>query len=632
MDYTIDKFYGINTSVKDKKTLRPGTSPDSLNWLTSKFKDSIELRRGYKRLGTDEVTGIGRVSGLGVATGYDGKQVVWYSHDRKVKYYDPETDNTVEVGTNLIPAVASGEDVWMREYQNLAGAFLYFGSENSGIYKIPVAHPGSAVDQAVNNFRFGAFHFGLNRTFAGQRNGIVSGNNDRTGLYLSFIDKDQLSDFTAITGEAYGTGDGTEVTFAHTLDAAGAPKTVMYITVTDGTETFKDDRNGNLIGDAGGTGTVNYATGAVSVTFAAAVTNSQAITVGYYHETATSEGILDFSGGANGQGKSFRQDNGGGDFMAAFNINTTNYCFHKNKTWQFQSSLDDTESTNLEYRNVGIPYERAAHQTPDGIVFADISNPSEPKYRKMKVLAGTDIQTIEPVAISDGLDLSPFGHDKCVVYRWGDFEIFSVQSKTLGTLDDYNSVTWVYNTVAKTWDKLDYFVACLAELNGQLIAGDSISNNAYVLFSGLDEDGDTIKNYWTSSELNLDTENLKTCRRMVVDGLIQPNQELEVQVSYDGGVFSTVFTIDGSADYVDQGIEIAVGAQTVGGAVLGGGSSGGGTYTASPYEVDFKLNSDRFTHIACRVRAIDIGYVSVNSITFKDIRKKGKKSLAKRTQ
>jgi len=65
----------------------------------------------------------------------------------------------------------------------------------------------------------------------------------------------------------------------------------MYISVTDGTETFKDDRNGNMVGDLGGTGTVNYATGAVSVTFVTAPTNSQAITTTYYWEDSTSTGI-----------------------------------------------------------------------------------------------------------------------------------------------------------------------------------------------------------------------------------------------------------------------------------------------------------------------------------------------------
>ena len=628
MDYKIDQFFGLNTAIRDKKTLKPGTSPDSLNWVTSKFRDSIELRRGYTRLGTTEVVGAGEVTGLGVGVGYDGVERLWFSHGRKVKYYDVATDDNVEVGTDLLPAAAASDQVWMRAYQALAGSFIYIGSANSSVYKIPVANPGSAVDQVVNNYRWGAFNIGQNRSFAGQRNGTVAGNNDETGLYLSYIDKDQLSDFTQVTGEVVGTGDGTEVTFTDTLSVVGAGKTLMYIAVTDGTESFIDDRNGNLEGSAGGTGTINYATGAISVTFAAAVTNLQNITASYYHETATATGILDFTGGLNGQGKSFRQDNGGGNLMAIFNISTTNYCFHRSKTWQFQSTLDDTQSTNLEYRSVGIPNSRAAHQTPDGIILADLANPNEPKYRKMKVLQGTDINTIEPMSFSDALDLSPYGHGKCVAYRWGDYEIFAVQKKTLGIVDAFNSVTFIFNTVSQTWDKLNYYVSCLVEYNGLLIAGDSISNNAYILFSGFDEDGDVIENYWTTSDLDLDTENLKTCRRMVIDGLIQTEQSIGIEISTNGGAFVNVFTIKGNADYVDSGIDVSIGAPTIGSTVVGGG----GDSSASPYEVDFKLNTDRFTHIRVRAVALGVGYASINSIIFKDIRDKGRKNLPTRTR
>ena len=178
----------------------------------------------------------------------------------------------------------------------------------------------------------------------------------------------------------------------------------MYVTISNAVETFKDDRNGNLVGSAGGTGTINYATGAYSVTFA--VVSATSVTANYYHETATTAGILDFTGSGVGQGKSFRQDNGGGNLMAIYNINTINYCLHLLKTWQFNSALDDTTSTNLEYRNVGISNPRGAYQTPDGILLADLALPNEPKYRKMKVLQGTDITTIEPQSISDALDLS----------------------------------------------------------------------------------------------------------------------------------------------------------------------------------------------------------------------------------
>lgn len=626
-DYTINQFLGLNTAVKDIKTLKPGVSPDSLNWLTGKERDHIELRRGYARLGLTEVTGNGKVTGLGVGIRYDGTEIPFYTHGRKVKYYDAATDDYVEVSTNLLPSAADGEDVWITPYQNLAGSFVYLGSPNAGIFKIPVSNPGSAVDQSVSSYRFAVFKLSQGRAFAGQRYGTTAGNRDLTGLYLSYIDKALLSSFTQVTGESYGTGDGTTTTFAHTLAAISAPKTAMYISVTDGVETFTDDRNGNMVGSAGGTGTVNYATGAVSVTFAAAPANLAAITCSYYHETSTSTGILDFSGSTNGQGKSFRQDDGGGNIMAIWPIGNVEYCFHSLKTWQLTTALDDTGSTNLHYRSVGIPYSRAAWPTPEGIIFADLSRPADPKLRRLQVLQGTTNTTIEPLPISDALDLSSYDFDYCVAYRWGDYEIFCVQEKVSGVSNTFNSRMFVRNVVSGSWDTLDYYASCLSVYQGTLIAGDSISNNVNTLFSGYDEAGDVIANYWTSSDLDLRTKHLKTCRRLVVDGLIQADQSFKVQVSYDGGTFTDVYTVTGTGSYVDSGINTYIGAPTTGSKVLGGG----GEATAHPFQIDLPLNSDKFTHVRVRFEALGIGYVAINYFTFKDIRDKGRKALPART-
>ena len=68
--------------------------------------------------------------------------------------------------------------------------------------------------------------------------------------------------------ETLGTGDGTAVTFTGTV--ANHPIHPGSLSCTDGTETFSDDGHGTLTGSAGGSGTVNYKTGAISLTFAAA--------------------------------------------------------------------------------------------------------------------------------------------------------------------------------------------------------------------------------------------------------------------------------------------------------------------------------------------------------------------------
>lgn len=621
-DFTVTQFPGMNTAIPDLYTLKKGVSPDSLNWVTGKFGDSISLRRGQALLGQTRQTGAGKVTGLGVGIRYDGVQVPFYSHGRKVKYYDITTDDTIEIGSNLLPAGADGEDVWFAPYQNLGGSFIYYGSPNSSIYKTPVANPGNAVDQTVTDYRFGVAKISQNRMFAGQRKGTSSANFDRTGLYLSYVDKALLSSYTQTTGENVGTGDGVQVTFTDTLADVTGKKTAMYIQATDTVETFIDDRNGNLIGSLGGTGTINYATGAISLTFNTAPANSQAITCSYYTEDSTSTGILDFSGSSFGQGAVYRQDDGGGSLMSIWAINNVEYCFHLLRTWQLTTATSASDvSTNLPYRNVGIPYSRSAYPTPDGIVFADLSHPTEPKFRRLQIAPNTNNLTIEPLSISDAINLTGHAFDYCVAFLWGEYEVFCVQEKINGTANTYNSIMYLRNIYSKAWDRVNFYASCLAEYNGTLIAGDPISNNIFTLFSGFDDDGDPIVNYWTDGDMNLGTDNLKVVHRMVVSGLIQTEQNLEVWLSFDGGSFVKYFTIEGDGEYVDQGTNTSIGSQTVGSQTVGGGAE----VTAHPFEVDFPIHSDRFNTVRVKFVATDIGAVQVNEYTYKDIRDKGRR-------
>ncbi len=86
---------------------------------------------------------------------------------------------------------------------------------------------------------------------------------------------------------AMGTGDGTDKTFAGVLPHPVEPGTVI---VSDGVETFSDDGFGHLTGSAGGTGSVNYLSGAVSVAFNAAPANAAPVEAQSYPRLA---GVLD---------------------------------------------------------------------------------------------------------------------------------------------------------------------------------------------------------------------------------------------------------------------------------------------------------------------------------------------------
>lgn len=69
----------------------------------------------------------------------------------------------------------------------------------------------------------------------------------------------------SITGEVLAAGDGTTLTFTGAL--AQPPLVRFAHTITDGVESFEDNGDGTLAGNFGGYGTLDYATGAYSLTF-----------------------------------------------------------------------------------------------------------------------------------------------------------------------------------------------------------------------------------------------------------------------------------------------------------------------------------------------------------------------------
>lgn len=675
--------------------IESGAASDSLNWMS--LGDHIELRRGQTIMGSN-IDGLGKISGLFVAERFDSTEVVFRAYDRKIQYYDTVTEDWIEsTTTDILPAAASGEDVSFDKYHSLAGAFAYFSSKNSSIYKIPVANPGSVVDLSSNSHR-GKIKIKQNRMFLWDRKDTAGGF-DTTGLYGSYIDKDELSDYTAVLAEntagagttwagtlafknpvvamtiatpavfsisAHKLRAGDPVVFSttgslptgitagttyyvitagltanefqlsttlggtainttggesgvHTIFAS--KRTCMYVsikgTVSGNEEIFRDDRNGGLISNLGSTGTINYATGAYSVTFSGAVTGTP--TADYYWEDSTAEGIADFTKATPrvaAQGFTFRQDDGGADFQNIYSIGSDEYCMHTRKTWRLYLSSDDTQATNLIYRNnVGLPYWRAGIETGDGIFFVDAPDSSEPYVRVLEPnQLGTDVI---PLSLSDAIDLRDYRFDACVVQEWGNYIAVACRHKS----STVNNAFFLYNRLWKLWDRFDFRVSTMDVYNGELIAGDSASKNVFKLFSGLTDEDTEIPNYWISGKDDLKMEGVKVSNIFEVGGLIQPDQELEIHLSFGNASFIKVATIDGDGPYVDQGQNVNVGSNTLGSEEVGGGGDG---IEAHPYRRQFRINTQRFEDVRVKFVATKVGYVSVSRYGFKDVRAKGK--------
>lgn len=608
--------YGIVDSV-EPQSIPLGSLESSLNFLTK--GDKMELRRGYFRLGATDA-GAGAVTGLhvGVKLGSAGTQIPFRTRARKIEYYDSVTDDWIEIGTNTLPAGASGEDVEFASYDSQAGAQVFLSSPNSSIYKIMTANPGSITDLLSTIYR-GYIRIKQSRMFLWNRKGASgSGAHDEQNPYMSYIDNRQ---YTTVTAEATTSLSGTLA-----FKAAGAKRTCfgVILTITASGEIYTDNRDGTLTGSAGGTGTINYTTGAYTVT------NAGVGTVDYQWEDSTNQGLADFSFSSPtrtaGQGNVLLQGDGG-PLMGVESYGNVEYCLHLLKTYALTLGSDDTTATNLIFRDAeGVPNHRAVKGTSLGVFYVNNVNEQEPRIKQLVLQKFST--AVDGVIISRNIDLADYSFSNAWIGEWGDY--IMVGCATIGS--DTNNRVLLYNKIWKSWDVVDYFADCYAIYDGALLLGDSVTGNVYTAFSGTDDDGAVVAGQMTMNIWDLDEEEyLKKVKKLHVEGEIGPSQVIDVKVSTDRGPFVTVGQIKGSGAYVDKGQRVDVGSLTLGRGEVGGGTSG---IEAYHYFREISLRLDRFENIQFKFEtgldadndnAEGIGYFSVSLVRPSDIRIKSEK-------
>jgi len=616
-DYIIDSFLPGYVTKFEAESVKPGAITDGLNWLVK--GDKVELRRGQKLIGID--AGIGKITGMGVARKIDGTDIMFKTRARKIEYYDEATSDWIENGSDVLPLAASGEDISVEPYSGMAGYAVYLSSPNSSIYKIMIYNPGDLIDFVSTDFR-GKIKIRNGGLFVWDKLG-GQGQVDKTGVHRSNLDKDEYSGYTLVSGENIGTGDGLEKTFNDVLafKAAGAKRSCFGITATDGTETFTDNFDGTLTGSLGGTGTINYTNGAISVTFNSAPAGSQAITCDHYWADDTSDSLIDFSYTAvrvAGEGFQVRQDDGGGPMQNLGEYNGVYYCLHLKRTWALTVSADDATASNLPYRNkVGIPYWLAMAETGEGIYYVDCSDDNDVRIRILTL--GSYSTEVIPKSISDLIDLSGYEFDKAVIKEFGDYINVACRRKN----STENDRMFVYDRNLKLWNPpTDYQANRLAIYNGALVAGDSTTNNVYELFSGWDDDDSLIDNFITFNNTNCGAEGTKKAHKFLVRGEIDKDQFYKIYASFDDEDFVEIGEIRGDGEYVNSGINVSVGASTIGKHSIGGGND---EVYAHPYEREFTYHTDLFEKVKIKFTAQGIGYCGISRFGFKDIRYKSRK-------
>ena len=141
----------------------------------------------------------------------------------------------------------------------------------------------------------GSYTFGVERASTGLHGPVIRTDEITAGvgeypagLLMAKAADGKAIPYEEIAAEALGAGDGAVTAFTELL--ASAPAMPGSVTVTDGVETFSDTGYGRLVGDAGGSGWVDYKAGQVSVEFATAPANEAPVTADYARAL---QGVLD---------------------------------------------------------------------------------------------------------------------------------------------------------------------------------------------------------------------------------------------------------------------------------------------------------------------------------------------------
>lgn len=603
--YTVQSYTHGTQNMLPAEVIDKDAASASINWIT--VDGHIELTRGRALVGQDGTSG--GIFGDIIASKKDGTHVRFRKTNTKIQYFD---------GTNwqdIITGLTAGADYTFSNYISLAGSYVY-ASGVDGLYKIATANPASYKSMYVDGRNHKGFTI-INdqRMFLWNRS---DGTPDKTALYMSKIDP-QGTNYTTVTGEVLGTGDGVQTTFTATLAQCTGTRFVFGISITTNpaTVTSLDNYSGVITG-TGVTGTINYATGAISLTFTTAPAALSQILASYFYEDSNTNGLTDFRYSTTrlaGEGDIISQEYLGEPIQNVLVFEGKYYSIKQTCAYELDLTNDDTNATNLVYRkDVGIPSMRAATSTSKGIVYMNTANPDKPILSLLQRNPVGD--NLEPINITPLFKWEDYNFDKCCIDTYG--ENIVVMARSLNA--DANDKLFLVNTGQQySVDTINYGGNTVTKDAGVLYIGDSLSDTTYEVFSGFDDLGaQLIDNSWEGKAETYSITNLKRHRFLRFSGLIDVDQALQVYESYDNDDYQLVGTIRGDQSYVDNTASFAIGTYGLGTQTLGGGQNNTLAYR---YMCEIRTKTPKFRSRKLKLVSVGVGYLSVEWSTDFDILK-----------
>lgn len=577
-------FNAQGNSVFYIKYYKHATDNAYTNYFNNNFKIVADIK-------TENQGEVGQINSLWAGYTTKGERVIYRKTADKLQYLNGTDWEDILTGLTDTEFSCSN-------YSSLAGAFTLFNGED-GFYLINNANPGSAIDiyNSAKNFK-GFILVDRGRCLLWNRK------EDKTGLYGSYIDKQNSTVYTAVSNEVIGALGTKTYTGTLAFKAGGSARNCFGLSITDTAETFTDNYDGTLTGSAGGVGVINYATGVYTVTFK---NNTVAEVKGNYQwQDFTNKGLADFTKSATrlaGEGFQFPQDEGGDAILNVLvGQDGAYYSLKSQSCYRLDINETDNSATNIVYRKeLGLSNWRSAFSTSNGIVFMNTANPDRPV---LTIIRKNQFDNVEPYPLCAHFDFSEYDFSDASMDTYERYVVLAC--KTDGA--DKNDVILFINVVDQTVDIVKYEARVFAKDGIKLYVGSSISQDTYEILVGYDDEDSAIQNEWVSKAEDYGTTDLKKYRRLRFRGLIDADQRIEIYQDEDNSGFTKIGEIDGKADYVDYTSPQTIGSNFIGGQQLGGDDIS----NAYPFFCELRVKMSKFGERKLKFVAKGIGYAEIS--------------------
>ncbi len=585
---------------------------DELNWITQ--NGQIELSRGRIIRGGEGGPEV--VQRQHIAYKIDGTVIEFRLLTNKIQYLNGSTWTDVVIRDSLgaTTTTTRGGDYTFSNVSNIYVNYILV-SGPKGRYIIMNYNPALALDYTLSGGTI------LGYQMVDKARGFMWGvEKDPTGFYGSRIENQVANPSYVDSTYILGLGDGVQTVFTGTIPGIPTfitPATFVRVRVTpSATNLASDNLNGLIVGPTVN-GTVDYETGAISVTFTTAPAAATNIQVIYRTYDFANRGVFDFTSTTPtriaGEGFILRQDEGGDPIKnILLGLDGAYYSFKAYSVFKVDISADDlTLANNIFRKDLGLFSQNGVISTGDGIVFMDSSNPTEPRLRILERNPLGDNTLVRE--LMPQFKFEKFYYDKCFMIAWNKFIV--IGCKSVSSLA-YNDRLLLVDFLAKTVDITAFDTNCFAKNAGELYAGSPYSATTYSMFTGFAVNDLPLNNFWTSKNEKYGTEYLKKYRRQRIQGEISRNQNLEVYLASDEGSDQLIGTIRGDGSYVSYTPSGTAGYSMIGSTTVGGNPNDLSIFT---YYAELKIKTNKFRKRYLKFKAIGIGFISVNFLNDFDI-------------